>query len=835
MAETMTRHLRFPASFLLCLLLFGAPGRADEREIRECERETAAAYRDCLQKWVVRFPAVRIDDAFPRSREEWLAHAQRLRAALPEVFCLPKERCPLNPRIVAEKDYGDFSVQALVYDSEPGSSVTANLYLPHPPIRRAPALLFANGHGGWKGAWFNRYAGRLYARAGCVCLTMDTIGEGERCHGGGHDIYVDAAREAGKSIIGKCAWDLIRAVDYLASREDVDKARIGLAGHSMGGTLTMYVAALDERIALAMPCVGMSNFHQMLNTPSYCWRPRGLLAHADQPELAALCAPRCAYLILHGTRDTICGPIEGLQETYARARRVFDLFGRGDDIALQLIEGGHKPFFLSKAAYCWVARKLGLHRVSAAEAERVAEVERTFGERERMIVADPGVCLTPELMCLSPSERTEARYSMAGWIAGATAGTPPPFQPPKDAGQWQGRRAGILAVLQRLLRLPDTEPARPEVLQIIEGTDHQIEELTVGRMGLRSFLAVPKDRQGKRPAVIYLHGSGTRVAALDDPKMQQWIGEGRIVLAMDTVKSYVPRVFGGDDTDLLMGFSTVAANVGHMRDAVDYLCSRPDVDPARIACLDEVGDSAFYAAALDERIGEVTITSRGGAQFLDYRREGVVPDLPKIAGRAEILATIAPRKLSLLWDERNCPLRQPPLQYNREMDECETGIAAVYRLLGAEAQFRAQIRRAPRNVALGAKATASSSADFHPAQDATDGVLRSDWWSENGLPQWIAVDLGRSCRVGRARILFYYADGRYYQYRLLGSADGENWVELADASRNTVRCPTDGVCHSFRPREMRYLKVVVLYNSHVPAAHIYEIEAFQADGAEGTK
>ncbi len=59
-------------------------------------------------------------------------------------------------------------------------------------------------------------------------------------------------------------WEVMRLIDYLQTRDEIDSARIGLIGISKGGIETYLAAAVDPRIRVAVPCIGVQSFRWAL-------------------------------------------------------------------------------------------------------------------------------------------------------------------------------------------------------------------------------------------------------------------------------------------------------------------------------------------------------------------------------------------------------------------------------------------------------------------------------------------------------------------------------------------------------------------------------------------
>jgi len=134
----------------------------------------------------------------------------------------------------------------------------------------------------------------------------------------------------------------------------------------------------------------------------------------------------------------------------------------------------------------------------------------------------------------------------------------------------------------------------------------------------------------------------------------------------------------------------------------------------------------------------------------------------------------------------------------------------------------------PANLALGRPVSVQSSHDNRnlPAH-VTDGYIRTEWWSANGLPQWGQVDLGEARDVNCVHVIFYHKDERWYQYKVETSKDGEEWRLACDATGNKTLSTADGAWHGFPRRKARFVRVTVTGGSRrVSAAHICELEVY---------
>ena len=181
-----------------------------------------------------------------------------------------RERMPVRVQSAGRLDRQRYTVEKIAYQSRPGEWISANVYVPKTPTARLPAILFQAGH------TKNGKAGYAYqcccqglVQLGFVVLTFDPIGQGERTNYPGpdgltrfpvaDDEHTVPGRQmllAGETMTRLQLEDAIASLDVLAGHARVDPKRIGAAGQSGGGTLTMMLAAIDERIAAAVICCG---------------------------------------------------------------------------------------------------------------------------------------------------------------------------------------------------------------------------------------------------------------------------------------------------------------------------------------------------------------------------------------------------------------------------------------------------------------------------------------------------------------------------------------------------------------------------------------------------
>ena len=282
----------------------------------------------------------------------------------------PQPRPPLKAKVTGRVEKEGFVVENLHFQSLPGLYVTGNLYRPKETSQKLPAILYVCGHGRVKidgvsmgnkahyqhhGAWF--------AQNGYVCLTIDTIQLGE-IEGYHHGTYYGNKMwwmSLGYTPAGVEAWNGIRAIDYLQSRPEVDGTKIGVTGRSGGGSYSWWISVLDERVQVSVPVAGIANLRNHVVdgcVEGHCDCMFMVNTHRwDYADVAAMVAPR--KLLISNTDNDPIFPLDGVVETYQKARRIYQLLGVETNIGLHITEGPHQDTQpLRMGAFHWFNKHL---------------------------------------------------------------------------------------------------------------------------------------------------------------------------------------------------------------------------------------------------------------------------------------------------------------------------------------------------------------------------------------------------------------------------------------------------------------------------------------------
>ncbi|MDQ2773473.1 MAG: acetylxylan esterase, partial [Acidobacteriota bacterium] len=145
----------------------------------------------------------------------------------------------------------------------------------------------------------------------------------------------------GETMIGWRVWDVMRSIDWIETRSELDGARVGCMGISGGGTCTQFAAALDLRIKAAFVSGYLNTFRDSIMAVSHCidnYVP-GILNWAENYDIAGLIAPRPLFSE-GGDHDPIF-PVNATRESYSRVKKVYEVFGAGSRVQQEIFEGEH--------------------------------------------------------------------------------------------------------------------------------------------------------------------------------------------------------------------------------------------------------------------------------------------------------------------------------------------------------------------------------------------------------------------------------------------------------------------------------------------------------------
>ncbi len=260
---------------------------------------------------------------------------------------------PLNPVISKRVDCGNHWREHLTIETLPGERVPGYLLLPKKVPLPAPAVIALHQHAGEHrfgadeiiGLAGNQpqaqtYGSELVSR-GYVVLALDALTFGQRI-----DINENALEDKmliiGRQPLGRIIWDDLRSVQYLLERPEVDPRRIACIGHSLGGTRSTYLAAMEPRIAAVAILCYISDFDSYRREridPPPTTRLLGVFRYAEMSDLLALIAPRPLF-VLNGKWDRTV-PLNGFQRTMTATEQTYRLLQATEALHHELMPEHH--------------------------------------------------------------------------------------------------------------------------------------------------------------------------------------------------------------------------------------------------------------------------------------------------------------------------------------------------------------------------------------------------------------------------------------------------------------------------------------------------------------
>lgn len=614
---------------------------------------------EILYRWLdaqlaARFEARRRQVATIRTPAAVAQRSRWIRKTLTEIAGGFPERTPLAPRVVGRIRRTGYAIEKVVYDSRPGFSVTANLYLPDGLAAPAPGVLIPCGHSraGKAEPAYQRMAISL-AQHGMVALVYDPIGQGERMQlldSSGrpktwgtteHTLVGIGALLVGLGTAHYRIWDGIRSLDYLASRKEVDPSKLGCTGNSGGGTLTSYLMALDERIVAAAPSCYLTTLERLFATigPQDAEQnfPGQIALGLEHADFLTARIPK-PTLMLVATRDFFA--IDGSWTCFREAKRLYCTAGFGERVDLFEFDDTHgfsKP--RRTAALRFMRRWL------QGRDEPVDERTMTLSTDAELRCTKSGQVLAdgrgPNVIDLDVARERSLRDRRAKlWTT------------PEKA----------LAEVRRLAAIA-SEIAGPEVEEVASESSGP-QKLVLRRTGqppVPALLHRPRPVT-RGPVVVWVSSRGKSAHAEATARL---VEAGKSVLALDvrgigetrTDKGRRFKTASGSDVAAALlaqhlGRPLLGERVEDVLAAVEWLAREPRVESIEVVGYGHMGPVALHAAALDTRIQKLTIqrSIRSWAEVVAHevprdQWQNVVPFALEAYDLPDLVRAIRPREV----------------------------------------------------------------------------------------------------------------------------------------------------------------------------------------------
>jgi dienelactone hydrolase len=257
------------------------------------------------------------------------------------------EKSPLHAQIFGKIEGKDYTIEKVLIETLPGFYLGGNLYRPKNDRARHPGILNPQGHWPYgrlenEPTFSGPSLGISLARQGYVVFAYDMVGYNDTIQVP-HRFGSPELQLWSFGPLGLQLWDSIRSLDFLSSLDDVDATRLGVTGASGGGSQTFLLAAVDDRVQFASPVNMVSAIYQ---GGDLCENAPGLRLNTSNVEIAAMFAPK-PMLLVSATGDWTQNVPE---EEYPAIRRIYDLYGKSDQVDVVQFNADHNFNELSREA-----------------------------------------------------------------------------------------------------------------------------------------------------------------------------------------------------------------------------------------------------------------------------------------------------------------------------------------------------------------------------------------------------------------------------------------------------------------------------------------------------
>jgi dienelactone hydrolase len=305
----------------------------------------------------------------PGTRRQTELWQKKLAAKVTELLGgFPKQRSPLSSQTLEVRDFPGYRREKFVFESRPGVPVLGYLLLPTQAIAAKTPVATAiciPGHGrgvddivGIDEHGNDRTQKVTYqydfaiqaVEHGLAAVAIEPMGFGcrrdarNKAKGLGQkacEPVAGAALLLGQTMIGWRVWDVMRTIDWIETRPELDAKRVGCIGISGGGTCTLFSTALEPRIKAAMVSGYLNTFRACVMSIGHCidnYVP-GMLNWAEMYDVAGLIAPRPLFSEAGEVDDIF--PIAASVESYNKVKAVYEVFGAGAEVQQETFPGPH--------------------------------------------------------------------------------------------------------------------------------------------------------------------------------------------------------------------------------------------------------------------------------------------------------------------------------------------------------------------------------------------------------------------------------------------------------------------------------------------------------------
>ncbi|UKM64962.1 alpha/beta hydrolase family protein [Flavobacteriaceae bacterium GSB9] len=440
------------------------------------------------------------------------------------------EKSKLNVKVVGVTQLDGFRVENIIFESLPKRYVTANLYIPNGkgPF---PVTLHLCGHGLQGKAPLSKVA-TLMALNKIAVLVVDPIGQGERIQfiddtsksrtrgaTTEHTLLNASANLLGSSLAAYEFWDNHRAIDYLETRNDIDKNRIGIYGSSGGGTQATYMLGLDERIKVATVCSYFTKRQKVLEVygaSDGCQHiPYEGREHLELADFVLMMAPK-PILIMAGKYDFV--DFWGAKQAFKDLEAAYTALGKPSHVKFFSVEAGHgMPKPKREAMTTWFKTWFYDDNAQVKETEtRSADIENLNCTKTGQVITSIADNISiPEFHRKQFQELKSSRISFLK----------------KDSIEIRTQVLKLLGIDKLPTEKLDIHPTGSKSYRKFDLYKFQINR--VGQMPLPCLVFMPEQANAKSELIIYLNESGKADVLNNESLIDHHINQNHILVAPD--------------------------------------------------------------------------------------------------------------------------------------------------------------------------------------------------------------------------------------------------------------------------------------------------------------
>lgn len=547
------------------------------------------------------------------------------------------EETDLNAKVTGVKQYAGFRIERVIFESIPKRYVTADLYIPD-GTGPFPAALEVCGHGIGGKAPASQSA-ILFVLNKFAVLVVDPIGQGERIQfvdknsqtltrgsTTEHTLLNQGANLLGNSLAAYEFWDNHRAIDYLMTRPEIDKSKIGVYGSSGGGTQTSYIVGLDDRIKVASVCSYFTERERVLEVygaSDGCQHiPYEGREHLEIADFVLMMAPK-PVLIMSGKFDFV--DYWGATRAFAELKSAYTALGSPEKVSMFTVESGHgMPKPKREALVTWFKKWMTGDGTPVVEKQEIT-------------------IQTQDLIC-TPTGQVITSFTDQISIPDYHLSLTDKYEDQRNEFVKKGRTAVRNKVIELLaLSVPEEKIAAGQTgFSRMRNYDLIKFQITrPGQMPVPCIVISPENAGRNSSVVIYLNEGGKNEFLANEQNIETFVNRDEILVIADlrgygetndppsmNDTKYWNREYRNSMISMHIGKPIMGQRVLDIISLLDFAGTNELLKGHKIALVanGSYGPVAIHAAFLDDRIDRTEIT-RSVKSFTEYLQNPMQRDV----------------------------------------------------------------------------------------------------------------------------------------------------------------------------------------------------------------